>query len=90
MTKKELIKEVASHTGLSTNDAALAVNQTLESITSTMASGQQVVLRGFGNFKVVNRKSHKGRNLLTGDMVTIPAKNVVKFIPSKNLNEKVI
>lgn len=90
MTKNELVHELASRTGLDCKECMAAVNGISEIIRDEMSRHNEVVLRGFGNFKVVNRKSHKGINLSTGDIITIPARNVVKFFPSKNLNEKVI
>jgi DNA-binding protein HU-beta len=49
----------------------------------------KVTLVGFGTFSNVYRKTRKGRNPQTGEMIKIKGKNVVKFKPGKALKEKV-
>lgn len=42
-----------------------------------------------GTFKVVTRKPHRIRNIYTNEVETLPAKNVIKFIPDSKL-EKIL
>jgi DNA-binding protein HU-beta len=44
---------------------------------------------GFGTFRVIKRKARVGRNPQTGETIQIPAKKVPKFVPGKNLKNKV-
>ena len=48
-----------------------------------------MALVGFGSFSVTHREARKGRNPQTGKEITIAAKNVVKFKPGAELNDKV-
>jgi DNA-binding protein HU-beta len=89
MTKAELIDKVASGAGLSKVDASKALDTTLNSIKGALKKGQKVTLVGFGTFSVVKRKSRKGRNPRTGDVITIPAAKIPKFKSGKALKDAV-
>ena len=56
----------------------------IDVIGSSVKGGEEVRLKGFGSFKLANRSARKGRNPQTGETIDIPAKTVVKFVPSKN------
>ena len=87
MTKAELIDKIASGTGLSKADASRSLDTTLNSIKAAMKKGQKVTLVGFGTFSVSKRKSRKGRNPRTGDVITIPAAKLPKFTAGKSLKD---
>jgi DNA-binding protein HU-beta len=89
MTKAELIDKVASGAGLSKVDASKVLDTTLNSIKGALKKGQKVTLVGFGTFSVVKRKSRKGRNPRTGDVITIPAAKIPKFSSGKALKDAV-
>jgi nucleoid DNA-binding protein len=89
MTKAELIDKIASGTGLSKADASRSLDATLNSVRSALKKGQKVTLVGFGTFSVVKRKSRKGRNPRTGDVITIPAAKIPKFTAGKSLKDSV-
>jgi integration host factor subunit beta len=48
--------------------------------------GEKVDLRGFGSFQVSGKKERQGRNPRTGEAMTIAARNVAVFRPSKELS----
>jgi DNA-binding protein HU-beta len=86
MNKSDLINEVA--TVVSTKkEAQNAVECVISSITKAMKKGEDVVLTGFGTFKVVKRKARKGRNPNTGEEIKIKATKAPKFTPGKALKE---
>jgi len=88
MNKSDLINEVA--TVVSTKkEAQNAVECVISSITKAMKKGEDVVLTGFGTFKVVKRKARKGRNPNTGEEIKIKATKAPKFTPGKALKEAV-
>lgn len=89
MTKAELIDKIASGTGLSKSDASKALDSTLNAVKAALKKGQKVTLVGFGTFSVVKRKSRKGRNPRTGDVITIPAAKIPKFTSGKALKDAV-
>lgn len=84
-TKTDLVEEIAQETNLTKAKAKEAVDALLESLSRELSSGSKVTLTGFGTFQVKEQKSKRGRNPQTGAVMTIPAKNVVKFNPGKSL-----
>lgn len=87
MNKNELAAAVAEKTGLGKGDAASAVDAVFDTITSTLKSGGDIRILGFGNFGVNDRAATTGRNPLTGAPVDIPAKKVAKFSAGKGLKD---
>ena len=89
MNKAELIAKVADKADVSKAQAEKLLNATLASINDGLTKDGNLTLVGFGTFSVVKRASRKGRNPQTGKAIKIPAKNVVKFKPGKNLKDAV-
>ena len=89
MTKADLIEEVAAITDLNKKASEVVVNTFFQSIIESLQSGDKVELRGFGTFKLRQRRSRQGRNPKTGELVHVPAKVVPYFKPSKELRELV-
>lgn len=84
-TKTDLVEDIAQETSLSKTKAKEAVDALLESLSQELSSGSKVTLTGFGTFQVKEQKAKRGRNPQTGEVMKIPAKNVVKFSPGKAL-----
>jgi len=59
-----------------------------EEITSRLAEGGRVELRGFGTFSTRQREARTGRNPRTGEAVSVPAKKVPYFKPGKEMRER--
>ncbi len=90
MTKQEFVNEVANKAGLSSRDAAKAVDAFLDSITDTLKSGGEVSFTGFGKFTTQHRKERQGVNPRNpSEKVTIPAATVPKFSAGSQLKQAV-
>ena len=85
MTKAEIVDEIAERTGLTKKDVADTVDQFLEAVSRALASGKHIEIRGFGTFKVKDRKSRLARNPRTGESVPVPPRRVPVFKVSKEL-----
>jgi integration host factor subunit alpha len=46
---------------------------------SSLADGDDVLISGFGKFIVKPKAARRGRNLATGENLTLPKRKVVKF-----------
>lgn len=57
-------------------------------IKNTLASGDRVMISGFGDFKVVHKKARIGRNPKTKVTYEISERKVVTFSPSKILRKE--
>ena len=89
MIRSELIQIIADdNPHLFQRDVERIVNTVFEEITSAMARGERVELRGFGAFSVKKRDARIGRNPRTGDAVSVEAKNVPFFKTGKLLRDR--
>ncbi|MCK5360005.1 MAG: integration host factor subunit beta [Gammaproteobacteria bacterium] len=90
MTKSELIDLLSGDQNqLGYRDVELAVKVILESLTSALANGERIEVRGFGSFTLHHRRARVGRNPKTGNSVTVPDKHVPHFKPGKELRQRV-
>jgi integration host factor subunit beta len=64
------------------------VNTIFEEVTSSMARGDRVELRGFGAFSVKKRDARIGRNPRTGETVAVEEKHVPFFKTGKLLRDR--
>ncbi len=88
MTKAELVEMIAGETGISKKDTGIIVNLILDNIGQALVSSDKVELRGFGSFKVKQRRSRQARNPRTGAGVEVPAKKVPYFKASNELKAR--
>jgi integration host factor subunit beta len=90
MTRSDLILKLAErYSQLLGKDAELAVKVILDSMATTLSSGDRIEIRGFGSFALNYRPPRMGRNPKSGDKVQVPAKYVPHFKAGKELRERV-
>ena len=89
MTKIEIVREIASKTGLSTKDVMVILESLMQTIKSSMENGEEVFLRGFGSFIIKHRAEKTARNISKNTTVIIPAHDVPAFKPAKEFIEMV-
>jgi integration host factor subunit beta len=91
MTKADLVEQVteAIGPGITKKDCALVVDGLLNAIKAALSDHETIEIRGFGTFKVRERRSRVARNPRTGERVEVAARSVPVFKPSKDLREQV-
>ena len=91
MTKADLVEQVAEAIGpgITKRDCALVVDGLLNAIKNALAQHEHIEIRGFGTFKVRERKTRMARNPRTGDPVKVPMRMVPVFKPSKEMRVQV-
>ena len=90
ITKRDLVIKLSNETGLTQQQVFDVIQGLLDSVTESLASGDQVVLRNFGAFQVRETKAKVGRNPNEPEKeVIIPPRAIVKFKPGKEMKEKV-
>ncbi|MYM57169.1 integration host factor subunit beta [Thalassovita mangrovi] len=89
MIRSELIQKIADENPhLFQRDVEKIVNTIFDEITSAMARGDRVELRGFGAFSVKQRDARVGRNPRTGEAVQVEEKHVPFFKTGKLLRDR--
>ncbi|MGI8727159.1 MAG: HU family DNA-binding protein [Solirubrobacterales bacterium] len=90
MTKAEFIEKVADDERVdSKKEAGDAVEAVLDTIISSLQSGEDVNFTGFGKFSVNERGPRQGVNPRTGERITIPGGKVPKFSAGAGLKKAV-
>ena len=89
MTKADLVEEVIRATELPRKESETIVETIFESIIAALQSGEKIEIRGFGSFRLRQRRTREGRNPKTGALVSVPAKRGPFFKAGKELKELV-
>ena len=89
LTKKQIIKNIAEQLGFPQKKSNELVEQLIETIKSTLASGDDVLVSGFGKFCVNDKRERRGRNPATGDAMMLRPRRVVTFKCSGKLRKKI-
>ena len=71
MTKADIVREIATQTGLEKQVVLQVVEGFMDSVKSSMINGEEVYLRGFGSFIIKHRAEKTARH------------NIPAFKPSK-------
>ncbi len=91
MTKADLVERVTeameqtSGPMISKKDCARVVDSFLDAIKDALKEQRNIEVRGFGTFKIRQRKTRMARNPRTGAPVEVSARPVPVFKPSKEL-----
>ena len=89
MKKTDLIEAVSKQSKISRLESKFYVGAILEELTSAIALGEGVEVRGFGSFYKRHRKGRMGINPKTGEKTEITEKFVPFYKPGKFLKEAV-
>ena len=89
LTKSQIVDSIAEKNGFTKNQSTEAVETILELIKSTLASGDDVLISGFGKFCAKNKRERKGRNPSTGEDMILASRRVVTFKCSGKLRDKI-
>ena len=89
LTKADMAEKLFEELGLNKREAKEIVEAFFEEIRTTLESGTQVKLSGFGNFDLRDKNQRPGRNPKTGEEIPICARRVVTFRPGQKLKARV-
>jgi integration host factor subunit beta len=89
MNKLELIKNLKEECQISKKEAAAIVHQFFDKISTALAAGDRVEIRGLCSFFVKEYDSYRGRNPRTGERVQVAVKKLPFFKCGKELKERV-
>ena len=88
LTKAHIIENVSTNNGYSKTRSTILVESVLHIVKKTLASGEDVLLSGFGKFCVNEKGEREGRNPETGNSMTLRARRIVTFRCSAPLRAK--
>ena len=89
LTKAVIVESVHNRLGIPKKECAETFETLLKIIKSTLASGEDILISGFGKFNVNKKGERRGRNPATGDDIMLPSRRVVTFKGSAKLRSKI-
>lgn len=87
-TKTTLIEKLVDKYQQKPSEAKETVETLLEIIKSTLASGEDIMISGFGKFQVIDKAPRKGRNPATGQSMLLEKRRVVTFKCAGKLRDR--
>lgn len=87
--KKELFEKMSKDYGVTGFDASMAIDAVFDTIVKELENGNEVSIKGFGSFKLIDVKSRTAVNPFNGKKIHVKAHKRVTFKVSSVLREKV-
>ena len=89
LTKQILVKSIHEEIGYSKTRSEDLFESVMEIMKSTVESGENVLISGFGKFCVNEKHARRGRNPKTGETIMLEPKRVVTFKGSRKVKDNV-
>ena len=89
LIKADINTAIQTENGYSLKKSTDIVEILLEIIKATLESGEDVMISGFGKFRVRDRKERRGRNPATDEDMILPVRRVVTFKCSGRLRDRI-
>ncbi|CAL68513.1 MULTISPECIES: HU family DNA-binding protein [Christiangramia] len=83
MTKADIVANISEKLGMEKGDVQATIESFMDEVKTSLESGDNVYLRGFGSFVVKTRAEKTGRNISKNTTIKIPAHNIPAFKPAK-------
>jgi integration host factor subunit alpha len=88
LTKARIVESIQNELDFTKGKSAEVFETFLELIKSTLESGEDVLISGFGKFCVNEKNERRGRNPATDEGLQLRARKVVTFRCSGRLRDK--
>ena len=89
MRKADLINKISDKTGIPKVDVLVTLETMFKEIKSTLTSGENLYIRGFGSFIIKKRAAKIGRNIKKNVAVSIPEHFIPAFKPAKEFVQEI-
>ena len=88
MTKIDIVEKIFEKVGLPKKEVAKIVETVFDIIKETVQREDKILVSGFGNFVIRNKRARRGRNPQTGDPMQITPRRILAFKPSPVLKSR--
>jgi len=89
MRKADLVAAISEKTGVPKVDVLVSLESFFKEVKNTLASGENVYVRGFGSFIIKKRAKKIGRHIKNNVAIEIPEHFIPAFKPAKIFVEQV-
>ncbi|MFC1895831.1 integration host factor subunit alpha [Thermodesulfobacteriota bacterium] len=88
VTRAHINKAIRDELGYTNSMSAEVVETIMDLIKQTLESGEDVLISGFGKFRVKEKRERRGRNPATEESLMLAPRRVVTFKCSGKLRDK--
>ncbi len=89
LKKADIVEALIEQNGFTQKQSKDTVETLLEIIKTTLVSGEDILISGFGKFCVKQKEARRGRNPATGEAMMLSPRKVVTFRCSGKLRNKI-
>ena len=89
ITKKDLVERISEKTGLTQVDTKIVIESFLDSVSKALQNGNNIEIRGFGRFKIKEKRARTARNPRTNEHIQVEAGFKPIFEASKELRNRI-
>ena len=89
ITKKDLVEKISEKTGLTQVDTKIVIESFLDSVSKALQSGNNIEIRGFGRFKIKEKRARTARNPRTNEHIQVEAGFKPIFEASRELRNRI-
>jgi len=89
LTKEKLITHLETQLGMGRQESRQVVERLLKIMKDTLSRGEDLLISGFGKFKVRQKKARPGRNPQTKEGMILAARKVLVFKASGVLRKRI-
>lgn len=89
LTKANIVENLFAKNLFTKGESAQITGTLFELIKQSLENEEDVLICGFGKFCVTNKHQRKGRNLQTGNSMTLPPRRIVTSRCSVFLRDKI-
>ncbi len=82
MTKTDIVEKIYEKVSLPKTEVSRTVELVFDIMKETLQHGDKIVVSGFGNFAIRNKRARRGRNPHTGGEMEVTARRILTFKPS--------
>lgn len=89
MRKADLVAIISEKTGVPKVDVLVTLEMFFKEVKSSLSTGENVYVRGFGSFIIKKRAKKIGRHIKKNEAIEIPEHYIPSFKPAKIFVEQV-
>lgn len=89
MRKADLVNSISEKTGVAKVDVLVTLESFFKEVKNSLASGENVYVRGFGSFHIKRRAEKVGRHIKKNEAIHIPEHYIPAFKPAKIFTDQV-
>lgn len=89
LTRADIAEVVQRELGIPKSQSADLIELLLETIKTTLSSGDDVLISGFGKFTVKEKSARRGRNPSTGEDLMLSPRRIVTFKCSAKMRNRI-